>query len=362
MSVNSKMTAIADAIRAKTGGTSTLTLDQMATEIAGISGGGAEINVIAAASLPAAVTDGQIVVITDTTPTNIYLDTNEPANPVSGDIWIVVAEGDYKLPLTEETPFCNLGLNGAKQYNGNDWIMLDGYIGVNGEWQRFALSLPAIGTPLADWTWAQIIALCNAGGAVSQYFAVGDEKDIVLTTGEIVTVAIGAFDHNTITGTERKAPLAFTFKNCLQKEDYAINTTGTNAGGWDSCNMRTTHMPAIFATFPPELQADNAVKYVDVVASAGSKSTALVTSSDRLRLHSVTELGLASSHAVVEGEMYYFYSGANRIKTANGKTIAYWTRSPNVTGTGSFCAVDKVGSVTLYDAFGAGGTSCCFDI
>lgn len=39
MSVNSKMTAIADAIRAKTGGTSTLTLDQMATEIAGISGG-----------------------------------------------------------------------------------------------------------------------------------------------------------------------------------------------------------------------------------------------------------------------------------------------------------------------------------
>lgn len=36
MSVNSKMTAIADAIRAKTGGTSTLTLDQMATDIAAI--------------------------------------------------------------------------------------------------------------------------------------------------------------------------------------------------------------------------------------------------------------------------------------------------------------------------------------
>lgn len=33
MSVNSKMTAIADAIRAKTGGTSTLTLDQMAMDL-----------------------------------------------------------------------------------------------------------------------------------------------------------------------------------------------------------------------------------------------------------------------------------------------------------------------------------------
>lgn len=39
MSVNSKMTAIADAIRAKTGGASALTLDQMATEINNISVG-----------------------------------------------------------------------------------------------------------------------------------------------------------------------------------------------------------------------------------------------------------------------------------------------------------------------------------
>lgn len=39
MSVNEKMTAIANAIRGKTGGTSALTLDQMATEIAGIQTG-----------------------------------------------------------------------------------------------------------------------------------------------------------------------------------------------------------------------------------------------------------------------------------------------------------------------------------
>ena len=40
MSVNSKMTAIADAIRGKTGGTNPLTLDQMATAIAEIQTGG----------------------------------------------------------------------------------------------------------------------------------------------------------------------------------------------------------------------------------------------------------------------------------------------------------------------------------
>lgn len=40
MSINSKMTAIADAIRDKTGKTEEMTLDQMATEIAGIETGG----------------------------------------------------------------------------------------------------------------------------------------------------------------------------------------------------------------------------------------------------------------------------------------------------------------------------------
>ena len=39
MALTDKLTAIADAIRGKTGGTEELTLDQMATEIAGISGG-----------------------------------------------------------------------------------------------------------------------------------------------------------------------------------------------------------------------------------------------------------------------------------------------------------------------------------
>lgn len=43
MSVNEKMTAIADAIRSKTGGTEPLMLDGMAAAIAGITTGGGGI-------------------------------------------------------------------------------------------------------------------------------------------------------------------------------------------------------------------------------------------------------------------------------------------------------------------------------
>ena len=168
-------------------------------------------------------------------------------------------------------------------------------------WEAFPW--PAAGTPLRDWTWEEIINLCNSGKDVRRYFSIGDTRNLVLTTGEVVPVAIGDFYHNTITGTTNTAAIAFTFVNCLNTK-YAINIDIANKGGWNGSNMRKTHMPNILATFPAELTANNAIKYVDVVASAGSASTTLITSSDRLRLHSVTELNGIASYAAIEGTVY----------------------------------------------------------
>ncbi len=72
MSLHSKMTAIADAIRHKTGATETLTLDQMAAEIAEISVG------------------------SDTFPFRIVSGTVQPAAPAPNTIWI-----DTDIPIPE---------------------------------------------------------------------------------------------------------------------------------------------------------------------------------------------------------------------------------------------------------------------
>lgn len=220
---------------------------------------------------------------------------------------------------------------------------------------------PSVGTPLSDWTWEQIVALSNSGQDPRNYFSVGDEKDLILTTGEAVPTVIGDFYHNTITGTNIKAPIAFTFKNCLNTT-YAMNTSGTNSGGWDGSNMRKTHMVNIFNTFPAELRADGAVKYVDVVATAGSLSTSLVTSSDRLRLHSITELGLTYSDAGTEGTMYAYYASGNRVKTVNGTANYYWTRSPNTRYSSHFCCVRSSGEAYRNSANVVNGVACGFDI
>lgn len=221
--------------------------------------------------------------------------------------------------------------------------------------------LPPIGTPLSNWAWEQIVELANSGEDPRNYFGVGDEKDLVLTTGEVVPVVIGDFYHNTITGTNIKAPIAFTFKNCLNTT-YAMNDSATNVGGWDGSNMRKTHMVNIFNTFPAELRADGAVKYVAVVATAGKKSTSLVTSSDRLRLHSITELGLTYSWSKKEGTKYAYYASGNRVKTVNGAAAYYWARSPDIGGSNGFCFIDSTGTAYRFDANVVGGVACGFDI
>lgn len=221
---------------------------------------------------------------------------------------------------------------------------------------------PPIGTPLSDWTWEQIVALSNSGRDPRNYFSVGDEKDLILTTGEVVPVVIGDFYHNTITGTSTKAPIAFTFKNCLNTK-YSMNGSRTNSGGWDGSAMRNTNMPDILNTFPAELIADGAIKYVDVLASAGSKSTSLVTSSDRLRLHSIAELGPSYSYAVSgEGTKYAYYTSDTRVKTVDGTASIYWTRSPSTYQSAYFCSVSTSGSPSNFFANAPYGAACCFDI
>ena len=323
----------------------------------GSGGGGADINAVAASSLPAAVVDGQAVIITSTTPGKIILSYATPSDPVSGDIWVhTVDNGGYTLSADGAVGI-RITPGAVMQFNGSIWEYRNAYIGVSGEWKLFSTL-----SPLSSLTWTQIIAIANSGEDPSTFFAVGDEHELMLTTGELVTAVVGDFNHNTITGTSNKAAIAFTFKNCLNTT-YSMNSSNTSSGGWNGSAMRNTHMPAILNTFPAELIADGAIKYVDVLASAGSQSTSLVTSSDRLRLHSIAELGLNYSAAASgEGTTYAYYTSGNRVKTVGGTASTYWTRSPYTGGSDIFCGVVASGSADIIFASKSFGVACGFDI
>lgn len=322
-------------------------------------GGGASLNVVTASILPSAVVDGQAVIITDTTPGTIIFSYATPSDPVSGDIWVhTVDNGGYTLSADGAVGI-RITPGAVMQFNGSVWEYRNAYIGVSGEWKLFSTL-----SSLSSLAWTQIIAIANSGEAPSTFFAVGDEHDLILTTGEVVTVVIGDFKHNTITGTNNKAAIAFTFKNCLNTT-YQMNGSQTNSGGWNSSAMRKTRMPTILNTFPAELTADGAIKYVDVSDINGNSSDnpTLITSSDRLRLHSVTELGLSDTFAVIAGTKYAYYASGNRVKYLNGAKNAYWTRSAD-TGTLRFHCINTAGKLytNMGDANKRWGVSCCFDI
>ena len=315
-------------------------------------GGGASLDIITATLLPAAVVDGQAIIITPTTPGKIIFSYAAPSDPVSGDIWVhTVDNGGYTLSADGAVGI-RITPGAVMQFNGSIWEYRNAYIGVSGEWKLFSTL-----SPLSSLTWSQVIAIANSGEDCSKFFAVGDEHDLLLTTGEVVTVVIGDFNHNTITGTTATAAIAFTFKNCL-------NTTYPIGGGnWHDSTMRSARMPAILNTFPSELTADGAIKYVDVLASAGNQSTILITSSDRLRLHSIAELGLSYSYAASgEGTRYAYYTSGNRVKTVGGAASIYWTRSPFTGGSYYFCYVSTSGTANYNNASNSHGVACGFDI
>lgn len=319
--------------------------------------GGASLDIITATLLPDAVVDGQAVIITSTTPGKIILSYATPSDPVSGDIWVhTVDNGGYTLSADGAVGI-RITPGTVMQFNGSIWEYRNAYIGVSGEWKLFSTL-----SPLSSLTWTQIIAIANSGEDPSTFFAVGDEHELMLTTGELVTAVVGDFNHNTITGTTDTAAIAFTFKNCLNTK-YAVNANSTNAGGWNEATLRTVVIPTILDTFPSELTADGAIKYIDVLASSSSPSYVITTSSDRLRLHSIAELGLSYSYVLSgEGTKYAYYTSGNRVKTVGGAASVYWTRSASTGNNSNFCCVNASGAAYAYDASNSHGVACGFDI
>lgn len=218
----------------------------------------------------------------------------------------------------------------------------------------------------ANSGWA-IIAEESEKGNAQEYFAVGDEKTIELTTGEQVTLVILGFNHDDLTS-GGKAGMTIGMKNLLATQ-YNMNSSRTNVGGWDQSKMRTETMQTLLSQLPPDLQA--VIKNVDKKATAGNKSTTITTSSDKLFLFSKVEIdGTTEAEYADEGEQYEYWKTvkdgkdfADRIKylsNGGGSAKDWWLRSPYVTYSTYFRCVISFGDFSGGDADYACGVSFCF--
>ena len=208
----------------------------------------------------------------------------------------------------------------------------------------------------ADNTWEQIIAACQEK-IIPTTWKVGDQKAMTIGGTDYLIDIIG-INHDTYTA-GGKAPLTFQLHDCYAGTK-AMNSSNTNSGGWTSCAMRSTHLPAILALMPTEVQ--NGIREVNKLTSAGSKSATINTTADKLFLLSEIEIfGSVSYSKSGEGTQYdYYKSGNSKVKKYNGSATSWWERSPYGNGSAGFCRVFRNGNASYLNAGSAYGVAFGF--
>lgn len=213
----------------------------------------------------------------------------------------------------------------------------------------------------ANNTWQQIAEACQTN-AVPATWNVGDIKTMQIDSVEYEVVIIGK-NHDTYADGSGTAPLTFQLVNVLSTA-YTMNSTNTNAGGWDGSALYTTLNTTILNTLEADVK-DNIKAVSKATNLGGADPTAIRTTSDKLFLLSPTEVFDYSSNTNVykdEGTQYEYYATkANRIKTTTA-SVAYvwWLRSPNYNSSVYFNIVDTSGSYGISYASIARGISFGF--
>ena len=208
----------------------------------------------------------------------------------------------------------------------------------------------------ADNDWASIIAACHSGSVPSTW-VVGNSKTMTINGASYQVDIIGK-NHDTY-ASGGKAPLTFQLHDCYA-DTKAMNSSNTNSGGWKSSAMRTTHLPAILALMPTEVQ--NGIREVSKKASVGGASSTIETVSDKLFLLSEIEIfGATTYSAAGEGTQYdYYKAGNSKVKKWSGSAAIWWERSPYASGSTYFCLVDSSGDANDYSASLASGVAFGF--
>lgn len=231
-----------------------------------------------------------------------------------------------------------------------------GSVNVVSSTTSYALTLSFLNDNFANNSWASIIAACHSGSVPSTW-VVGNSKTMTINGASYQVDIIGK-NHDAYTA-GGKAPLTFQLHDCYADTE-AMNSSDTNSGGWKNSAMRTTHLPAILALMPTEVQ--NGIREVSKKASVGGASSTIETVSDKLFLLSEVEIfGSTSYSAAGEGTQYdYYKAGNSKVKKRNGSADYWWERSPLATSSTYFCLVNSNGTANAYHASGAGGVAFGF--
>ena len=293
-------------------------------------------------------------------PTSMTLDTTTKSKTIT-----VTRSGDGTISaVSSNTAAATVSVSGntvtvTGKANGSATITISVAAGTNYTApanKTCAVTVSFLKDNFADNDWSAIIAACHSGSVPSTW-VVGNSKTMTINGASYQVDIIGK-NHDTYAagGT---APLTFQLHDCYA-DTQAMNSSNTNSGGWTSCAMRSTHLPAILALMPTEIQ--NGIREVNKLTSAGSQSATINTTADKLFLLSEVEIfGSTTYSEAGEGTQYdYYKAGNSKVKKRNGSAARWWERSPFASYSAFFCVVNSSGSADFSGAGDASGVAFGF--
>ena len=247
--------------------------------------------------------------------------------------------------------------------------------------------------PFKDASWS-LIKTAASNGTAANYWSVGDRKTVTLngTVGDKVFsntttyCYILGFDHNTsvesngehtihigfgaesLTGDKYIAYIDSKYGNSVSSTGYfSMNSSNTNSGGWNSCQMKSTICPAFKNALPSDLK--NNIRAVTKWQNDGNSTTGQSSSNEIWLLSEMEIFGSAKWSKYSANQLQYdFYKGvtgwsaASKIKykdTATSEAVNWWERSARWSNASIFCYVSTDGDANNNYASGSFGFAPC---
>ena len=250
----------------------------------------------------------------------------------------------------------------------------------------------SIYTPFNKANWSYIKSMAVSGKA-SSYWKVGDRKAVTLngTVGDrlfsntTTYCYILGFDHNTSieSNGEHTIHIGFgasalndgayiayvdrSYNSNVTTSCFNMNTSSTNSGGWNSCQMKSTICPAFKNVLPSDLK--NNIRAVTKWQNNGNTTIGQSSSNEIWLLSEMEIFGSAQQSKYTDNQLQYdFYKGvtdwsaAPKIKykdTSTSQAVSWWMRSAQSGSSLGFCHVNTSGAVSLINANYSYGFAPC---
>ena len=305
----------------------------------------------------------------------INIDTNYPEGAITEFKYYVGS--DVKSQGTTDKSYPVTGLSEETEYNN---IKVVAYINPSTSKESNVEKVTTLMIGEIPYSWNELSEIAHIISNTSTITSDLEEASVTVN-GQLKTLKVGdmtkvdgkkvrilGFNHDDLTNTGAygkstatgKAGISFEYVDLIDvsgtgtgKTTAPMNSTNTNSGGWEVCDLRSMLNGTVYNS----LSIKDKIKAVNKKYIADSTSAIESTCSDRLWLLSCGEIwntgydgGNTRGYSKnTEGSQYKYYKLGTQVYSSDSdytkkpKVSAWWLRSPRYDYSGSFCDVGSGG-------------------